>query len=145
MRQIRLPRVDSDAALGIAGVSLALGSVLFAIDMNANTNRKPDIAGLQHLAIYAKPSSTQDKRRTTPREIDFAPVGSTRGNFSRIALAGYEVLEASRDHAIIRLPEGRVARVSAGDRLPQIGEIVSIRQRMGKWAVVTSAGVLEQR
>lgn len=140
--------VDSiEFALRIAGVALAGVSFAFAIHMVRDSNRKPDIAGIEHLAIYAKPIRGAPPRAQSAQtaNIDYTPVGATRGAFLAENLVGFELLEAAPGLATIRTPQGRLARVAPGVKLAGVGAILSIDRRQGKWVVATQAGLIRQR
>lgn len=141
-------RVDAtDTALRSVGVALAGGSLAFAAHMLSEPDRKPGIVGLEHLAIYAKPTTSTARRpQTLARgQIDYTPVGATRGVFSEVNVAGFDLVDAAPGRAVLRTPQGRVTRVAAGERLAGVGEIFSIERRDGKWVVATQAGLIRQR
>lgn len=136
----------TDAALGLAGVTLATGSAVFAAQMVLSPDRKPEISGLEHFAIYARPSlsSARQESRSAPG-VDYTPVGATRRGNAAPRMTDYEILEATQASALLRLPEGRITRVSTGTRLPGLGAVVSIARRNGKWMIVTRAGAIMER
>jgi hypothetical protein len=147
MRFLKIrPAEPLDAGLRLVGVSLAGGSLAFAFHMTTAPDRAPEIAGIEHLAIYARPaSSTALQKGRAVRDVDFTPIGSTRSAHPERILPGYEILEADGQSATIRLPEGRVTRVTSGSRLAGLGAVSSIKQRGGKWAIVTQAGLILER
>lgn len=140
-------RIDgTDVLLRATGVALAGGSLTFAAHMTADPDRKPQIVGVEHLAIYAKPATSAARRAQLEARagVDYTPVGSTRSAFPDSNLVGFDLIEAASGRATIRTPQGRVTRVSSGAKLAGVGEIVSIHQRNGKWVVVTQAGLIQQ-
>jgi len=148
MRLPRLPHVDTtEAALRITGVALAGGSVVFAAHMVGRSDRDPQIIGIEHLAIYARPATSASMRPRVARSenIDYTPVSSIRGGFPTTTLTDFELIEASSVRATIRTPLGRVTQVTPGARLSGIGEVVSIAQRNGKWIVTTQSGIICER
>lgn len=147
MRAHRFLRIDNaDLGLRVAGVALALGSSAFAALMVMDPNRKPEITGLEHLAIYARPTKSvaQKPQLSARANVDYTPVGTTRSAFPDSSLVGYDLLAVSSEEATIRTPQGRVTRVTPGARLPGVGEIVSIHRREGKWVVITQSGLIQQ-
>jgi hypothetical protein len=147
MRARQFFRIDTtDFILRSAGVALAGGSLAFAAHMLGDPNRRPEIVGMEHLAIYAKPARPAPRPETLARaEIDYTPVGATRGAFSEIDVVGFDLIEAAPGQAVIRTPQGRVTRVAPGARLAGVGAILSIQRRDGKWIVATQAGLIRQR
>lgn len=137
----------TEAMLRVTGVALAGGSVAFAAHMLGKADRDPQFVGLEHLAIYARPTSSAPSRYPPlgSAEIDYTPVGSTRRNLPETVLGDFELIKASATAATIRTPQGRIARVSPGVKLPGVGEVVSIRRRDNKWVVVTQGGLICER
>ena len=146
MRSFNFLGLDrTEAAFGLIGLSLATGSIIFAVGMVTAPDREPEIVGIEHLAIYAKPSRASQPRPGEPAAgVDYTPIGSTRRYAERI-LPGYEVLDAKPDGATIRSPEGRVIRVTPGARLAGVGGVASIHLRDGKWVIITQAGLIRER
>jgi hypothetical protein len=64
-----------------------------------------------------------------------------RSGVSRVV--GYEILQASRDSAMLRTPEGRVARVSRGSRIAGLGVVTAIEPRGRGWVIKTEAGLID--
>jgi hypothetical protein len=73
------------------------------------------------------------------------PVGSIKKSAASAVLTGYELLEASPEWALLRLPEGRITRVSRGGRIGGLGGVLSIEKRGDNWALVTEKGVIRAR
>ncbi len=148
MRAPQLPTIDlAEIGLKFTGVALAGGSVAFAAHMMSDPSHPPRITGVEHLAIYAKPSkhAAQSADRPPGPGIDYTPVGSIAKNSNPSILAGYEILDASSDWALVRRPEGRIVRVLLGGRMGGVGRLLAIEQRGGKWALVTERGVIRAR
>lgn len=147
MRAPQLPHFDvAELGLKFTGVALAGGSIAFAAQMMSAPNDQPRITGVEHLAIYAKPTRHIAQKADPPRfGIDAMPVGSIKRSAPSAVLAGYELLEASPDWALLRLPEGRITRVSRGGRIGGLGGVVSIEKRGESWALVTEKGVIHAR
>lgn len=137
----------TELALRFAGVALASGSVAFATHMMGAGDRRPQITGVEHLAIYARPATSKAQRaRVDPREkVDFTPVGAIRKDAPEIVLGDFELIGAAPGAATIRTPQGRVARVAPGARLAGVGAVLSIERRGGKWVVATQAGLIRER
>ncbi|QGM97995.1 hypothetical protein [Methylocystis parvus] len=137
----------SEVVLRGAGALLAAASSVFAFRELSDSNQSPRIAGMEHLAIYAKPATraSAPPRREDGPGIDYAPVGSTRKRTSsRATLETYEIVDASPESAVIRLPEGRIIRIAPGSRIAGLGEVLSIRQDSRKWTVVTQSGAISE-
>lgn len=136
----------SEFALRGAGVGLAAASLVFAIHEASTVVDAPHIAGMEHLAIYARPTTRNAASAVREEKpgIDYTPVGSTRMRAAAGVLVDYEIVEASAGEALIRLPEGRVQRVTPGSRIAGLGRVLSIRQASRNWVVVTEAGALRQ-
>jgi hypothetical protein len=143
--------VRSDTQLGEAivrtlGLLLAFVSADFAVSMILDEDRKPQFAGLEHLAIYARPSTLSQHRVPTagrigasPQvEVDYAPVGAiaTKGAEPR-----YILLEATSKYAVVQGPLG-IVRLARGDALTKLGRVLSIERRTDGWAVVTEGGLI---
>ena len=150
---IRRLHLDSgEVGLRLTGVALAVGSCAFAAHMISDTDRQPEFSGLEHLAIFSKPSNQTLRRNQTMiatteergTGIDYTPIGSTQGNAGD-ALKDYEVLFASGEAALIRTPQGAVLRVAPNDAVSGIGRIIAIERRGDRWAAVTTKGRIWQK
>lgn len=135
--------ISADFMLHGAGVALAVCSVVFAMHQLSKST-EPQITGLEHLAIYAKPANRVVPSVQRERSIDYTPVGSTHAPASSALLGAYEIIEASGDSALVRLPEGRIQRVAPGGRIAGLGAVSAIRRSAQKWLVITQAGVIRQ-
>jgi hypothetical protein len=144
MRSNRYERlISSDFMLRGAGVALAAGSLAFAAQQLSRPTQ-PQIAGLEHLAIYARPASRVAQPLRRERAIDYTPIGSTHSHVSGALLGAYEIVEASGDSALVRLPEGRIQRVAPGSRIAGLGSVTGIRRSAQGWIVITQSGVIRQ-
>ncbi|PPD45172.1 MAG: hypothetical protein CTY15_05170 [Methylocystis sp.] len=128
----------TETGLRLTGVSLAAASVVFAAQMTSGPAQSPQISGIEHLAIYARPAA----RRGQIPQIDYTPIGSTTSAFPDGVLRGYRIIQADPTGALIRLPEGRLRRVAPGAPVEGLGTVASIYQRGGKWTVVTPRGLI---
>lgn len=148
MRAPWLPQIDPwEAGLKLTGLSLASGSIVFAGYMMSDQEGESRITGIEHLAIYSKPA-TQLASRQRDRlmaTVDAMPVGSIGKSQTGAAPAGYEILEASRETALLRLPQGRIIRVSNGSGIAGLGVVLAIERQGDKWALVTEGGVIRAR
>lgn len=135
----------SDLILRMTGVSLAVGSIAFATHMMSNPSHPPRVTGIEHLAIYAKPSNRAAARmqQTPAQGIDTMPVGAIARGKPSAVLSSYEVLDASAEWAVVRLPEGRIARVARGGRIAGLGGVIAIERRIGGWALLTESGLIQ--
>lgn len=142
----RLSLDSSDAGLRLTGLLLATGSCAFAAHMLSEPDRQPEFAGLEHLAIFAMPSTRRLPVETAAGRgaIDYTPIGTPGGKETKILLAGYALLDATAISALIRTPEGAVVRSAPGETLAGGGRILSIHSRGGRWRVVTTRGVIAQ-
>lgn len=145
MRAPWLPKKDlGDAGLKLTGLVLAGGSMIFAAVMLSHDKDEPRITGVEHLAIYSKPAThlTARQREKPKVLIDDMPVGSIGKKRASAALTGYEILEASRGWALLRLPQGRIMRVSPGARIAGLGGVIAIERQGKEWSLVTEGGVI---
>ena len=140
----------AEATLRLFGLALAIGATAFASHMIADTDRRPQFAGLEHLSIFSKPTRSaarrveKDGRTAAVRGpgIDYTPVGAvSRSNIERSS-SGFVLVEATPDFAILQTPRGGRVRVSRGDTLEGLGRVYAIERRGGQWVVVTSNGVI---
>lgn len=144
----------SDALFGLTGVVLATASMAFAVHMISDTDRKPEFSGIEHLAIFSRPTrparvrdvdiASGGTQQNGARQIDYAPVGSIRRPHAERALTAITLIEASPEHALIRLPDGKIAQLSRGDHIPGVGQILEIAAKEGRWIVTTERGRLLQ-
>jgi hypothetical protein len=145
---MRGPRVDFwETSLKATGVALAGASAVFAAAMVYSNRDGAPVAGVQHLAIVTKPPTPVVAERGANRRIsiDDTPVGSIGKRRSSTALSGYEIIDASRESALLRAPEGRVMRVARGSRIAGLGGVLAIERRAAGWALVTEGGVIADR
>jgi hypothetical protein len=140
-------RKGTDFGFHLTGVALASGSVLFAVEMYSRSDGELQIPGAEHLAIYAKPTTVapSENPRHFGANIDYTPIGSTAGSLHNPVLNSYEIVEATRDSAVIRLPEGRIIKIAPGVRVAGLGGVIAIEQRAHKWVVITQSGVIRAR
>lgn len=138
-RFARLLSDQSDAGLKLFGIALATMSASFAFVMTTAPSSTPRIHGMEHLSIYARPANRSWGRKRPDTQIDYKPIGSVKKSKGP-ALIGYEILEASAESAVLRMPEGRVAKVSRGGRIARLGVVRAIEQRGGSWVITTEAG-----
>lgn len=133
-----------EALVHTLGVVLALASAGFASTMIMDADRKPQFAGLEHLAIYSRPTTLSSRRSSRAEtsvasrqaEIDYTPVGAISADS---VATNYTLLAATAEYAIIRGPLATV-RLERGDVLPKLGRVTSIEHRAEGWIVVTESG-----
>jgi hypothetical protein len=58
------------------------------------------------------------------------------------SVPGWSVREVYRGVALIQNPRTGMMEVEAGDTVPYLGRIESIRWQDGRWVVVTSKGII---
>jgi hypothetical protein len=147
---MRIPRFVklelSEIILRGVGVALAAASFAFAFREASAPKDAPQIAGIEHLAIYAKLALRGSRAaiRAEKPGIDYTPIGAIPRGARGAMLGAYEIVDASAESALIRLPEGRVLRVAPGDRIAGLGEVRSIRLSAQKWIVQTEGGAIRQ-
>ncbi len=71
-----------------------------------------------------------------------APTVSTTARRQRGGVAGWSVRDVYRNAALIQGNRYGMIEVSPGDNIPGLGRIHSIRQKDGRWIVVTSKGII---
>jgi hypothetical protein len=133
-----------------AGVVLALCSTFLAAYMISDTGRRPEIPGIEHLAIFSMPSRAKPHAQPSPaiartNATDYTPVGAIGKDNNRLALSGFRVLGVSQGSAFVREPHGAVLRVAKGGVLPEGGRVMAVRRQDGQWFVITERGVIGER
>jgi hypothetical protein len=126
---------------------MAIASTAFAAHMIADGDRRPEFAGVEYLSIFKRPAviaSGAGNARSVAETVavDQSPVGSiarTESGGATSAASHYHVRRASANSALLVTPD-RALRVKKGDRIADLGLIVSIEPRNGKWIVVTQGG-----
>ena len=147
-----------DVALVGTGVVAAVGSAAFAGFMLMQGDHKPNINGMEYLAIFAQPSagakfpspgapatpgsaSTVVASAPAPPPspaIDTAPLGAIEPA-SRSAPPEYELVAAGFDHAWVR-SGARIISVKPGDTLPELGRVSAIAWNEGRWTLLGEDG-----
>jgi len=101
----------------------------------------------------AQMSNLSERFDRIERRIDALATKETTGSVpaappqkvsARGPLAGYSVRDVYRNSALIEGPKIGTKEVAAGDNVPGLGRIHSIRQQDGRWVVVTSRGIIAQ-
>lgn len=141
MRRLsRLLPHQSEAGLKLLGLALAAMSAAFALVMTTTPSSAPRIHGMEHLSVFARPAnrSWASKPSNAPL-IDYKPIGSVKKR-KVSSLIEYEILEATPEGVVLRMPEGRVARVARGGKIAGLGVVLAIEQRGSSWVVTTEAG-----
>jgi hypothetical protein len=144
---------QGEFVLRSVGLVLAIVSTGFAAHMISDSERRPEISGMEHLSIFNKPSIIASRRTRSgggaiahrDGEIDFSPVGSVSRFDPTSPLPGFNVVKASADSALIRGPRGALFQVVKGDLLAGIGRVDAIERRGGRWVVVTPNGLIVER
>ena len=140
-RPAAVARGHGEAGLRALGVLLAIGSTGFAAHMIANSDRTPQIAGIEHLAIYARPTRSAMRRvDPTATGVDPTPVGAIAE--SGEPLAGFTLLQASDGAAVVETPGGRRVTLGVGERLEGLGRILAIEKRGQRWVLAAQKGVV---
>jgi hypothetical protein len=157
-----------DRVLAGSGVLLAFSSLGFAGYMVASVDHPPQVAGLEYLAIFSRPSHFLTAASVRPpawdakpgpariaRSVDMTPTGSiadqagagvpTNGTAAPLAVepspapAAFELLYASGSEGVLRTSAG-ILRLRVGDMLPTFGRINSIESAGGRWTALTQSG-----
>lgn len=138
-------REFGETAVRAVGVALAIGSTAFAAFMISDAERKPQFAGIEHLAIYSRPTVIAAQRAQTQvadqrSKVDYTPVGSIAEQ-QEPTIPGFLLLEVRSGAALVQTPNS-IVRVSPGDVLAGLGRITSFERRGEKWVVVTQSGIV---
>ncbi|MBG0808595.1 hypothetical protein IY145_04325 [Methylosinus sp. H3A] len=142
----RPARAIGETALRTAGVGLAVVSTAFAAYMISDAERRPQFAGLEHLAIYSRPTVIAAKRIQTQiadqrGKVDFTPVGSIGEPQSEASVPGFSLLSVRSGVALLQTPNA-IVKVSPGDLVDGLGRVMALERRGEKWALVTAGGVV---
>ncbi|MBY6242158.1 hypothetical protein [Methylosinus sp. Sm6] len=127
------------------GVGLAVASTGFAGYMISDTERRPQFAGIEHLAIYSRPATLAAQRaqmqvaQSQPK-VDYSPVGSI-GETREPTIPGFRLLEVRAGAALLETPSA-IVRVSPGDVVAGLGRITAFERRGDKWVLVTPSGIV---
>ncbi len=150
----------SDLTLKSVGVACAVGSVWFAAHMFTHQEGGPRVNAMEDFAIFAQPNrihaveaavraaAVESDARRTGRAIaiDMTPIGVVPTNPTHKQGAPrreVRIVEMNADDALLETADG-YRRVRAGDEIPEIGRVISVR-RMGEyWVVVASVRSLAQ-
>lgn len=142
----RPAREIGEMAVRTAGVGLAVVSTAFAAYMISNAERQPQFAGLEHLAIYSRPTVIAARRIQTQvadqrGKIDFTPVGSIGEAQSEAGVPGFSLLSVRSGVALLQTPNA-IIKVSAGDLVEGLGRVTALERRGENWALVATGGVV---
>jgi len=144
--------VPGELALRGVMLALAVGSTAFAASMIGAGDQEPYFAGIEHLRIFAQPTTVLAQKQkkenlalaaASRNGVDYTPVGAVEA--APAPLAGYEVVRADVGSAVIRNPRGAAVRVLKGDVLADAGKIVGIVRQDKHWVVVTSRGYITEK
>lgn len=142
----RLRADVGETVIRTAGVGLAAASVAFAGYMISDVERQPQFAGIEHLAIYSRPTIVASRRQKTQiadqrDSIDYTPVGSIGDRGQEQFVAGFLLLDMRSGSALLQTPNA-IVRVSPGDTVAGLGRITSFERRGDKWVIVTPNGLV---
>jgi hypothetical protein len=142
----RPARGFGEIAVRTAGVGLAVVSTAFAAYMISDAERQPQFAGLEHLAIYSRPTVLAAKRFQTQMadqrgKVDFTPVGSIAEPQSDASVPGFSLLSVRSGVALLQTPNA-IIKVSPGDLVEGLGRVTALERRGDKWSLVTTGGVV---
>ncbi len=142
-----------DIALVGAGVTMAVGSVVFAAAMLLDGDHPPRVNGLQYLAIFAQPrgsspptlaespSAGATSRRVAEDALDMAPTGSIAHGApgGSTAAEGYRIVAVEPGMAWVT-DGAEIRAIKPGEVAPGLGRIASIVKRDGRWALIDESG-----
>jgi hypothetical protein len=163
-----VPRSRVDRALAGFGVLIALSSLGFAGYMVSDIDRPTRVAGMEYLAIFARPShptipadervgalSAPGARDASERALDRTPTGSisdpaavgrAANGLAPSALAAgpaaapaFKLLYVSEGEGLLQTDVG-ILHVKAGDVLPRLGRIESIEKVGQRWVLLSENG-----
>jgi hypothetical protein len=147
----------SDLALKNLGVACAVASTWFAAHMLTHQG-PPRVNAIEDFAIFAQPNRMQaveSALRATGLKggairtngavaIDMTPIGVTREDEKPdAARRDVRIVELNGEGALIETTDG-FRRVKAGDELPDIGKVISVRRMGDYWVLVASQRSLAQ-
>ena len=147
-----------DAAIVGTGVFAAVGSAAFAGFMLMQGDHKPQVNGMEYLAIFAQPKGGANSRAADPEPapaaeetpaapevaaappaaVDPAPLGAI-DPCRRTAPPDFELVAAGVDHAWVR-SGARILSVKPGDTIPDIGKVSAIAWLDGHWTLIGDDG-----
>jgi hypothetical protein len=90
--------------------------------------------------IEKRIGTLQEKEATG--SVQGAPATNATSRRQRGGVSGWSVRDVYRNAALIQGSQFGMIEVSPGDNIPGLGRIHSIRQKDGRWVVVTSKGVI---
>lgn len=147
--------VVSDFGIKLVGLACAIGSVGFAGHMFTQ-NGPPRLYAMEEFGIFAQPKRAQaveaalqadankleEKRPPDGKSLalDLTPVGvvpSHSKHTRRRERASVRIVRLNPDEALLETPDG-FQSVRVGDQLPDMGQIIAIRQSGQYWVVVAS-------
>jgi hypothetical protein len=148
----------TDLALKSLGVACACGSAWFAAHMLSHQGA-PRVNAIEDFAIFAQPNRMQAVesalraaglkggaiRTNGALAIDMTPIGVTPREDEKPdpARRDMRIVEMSSEGALIETSDG-FRRVKAGDELPDIGRVISVRRMGDYWVLVASQRSLAQ-
>jgi hypothetical protein len=163
-------RSNVDLALTISGVLIAASSLAFAGYMFNDANRKPQIAGMEYLGIFARPTHPAAVAAAEPaaepvdeeapakiaaQAIDPTPTGSIANKDVTAPInplwrpsPDIDPREPPSSYKLLDVANGEALiqsdvgfrHVKVGDRLPDLGRIDAIEKRGANWVLTTQTG-----
>ena len=145
----------SDFGIKLAGLACAIGSVGFAAHM-LTQDGPPRLYALEEFGVFAQPKRAQaveaalqaDTARQEEKKpadgkslaVDLTPIGAVpvhSKHTRRRERASVRIVRSNADEALLETPDG-FQSVRVGDLLPDMGQIIAIRQSGQYWVVVAS-------
>ena len=134
-----------DQAMTVVGAGLAISVATFSVFAVKQNDGVPWVNGQEHLALFSKPSRSQDDRvvasgnggsganghETSLARIDYAPTASIK---ARSTTQG-RVTRVTRDRVFIDGSNGQV-ELRLGDTAPGFGRLEDIRIVDGRWTAI---------
>jgi hypothetical protein len=163
-------RTNVDRALAISGVLIAVSSLAFAGYMFNDAHRQPQIAGMQYLGIFARPThsaavaaaepsaepATQEApAKVAAQAIDPTPTGSIRNEDLAAPInplwrpsGDIDPRQPPSSYKLLDVANGEALiqsdvgfrHVRVGDRLPDLGRVNAIEKRGDHWVLTTQTG-----
>lgn len=138
---------DVERGMTAVGVALAGCAATFAIVAVRSSDGVPMVNGVEHFALFAKPTRALDKRLAStaalanrdvkparqgnaPVAVDYAPTASIRSGSRRPA-----VLESLEDRVLVEGDMGLIM-LRPGASLQGIGRLEEIRFMRGRWVAI---------
>ena len=136
-----------ERGMTVAGVALAGCVATFAIVAVRNSDGVPLVHGVEHLALFARPTRALDERNASsatragrdakparddnaPATVDYAPTATIKSGERRP-----RVIDTFEDHVLVEGDMGLIM-LRPGASLRGIGRLEEIRLMRGRWVAI---------